>query len=467
MKINQTIHSTPSFRVMSEDQIEQIYYTALDVLERTGLRVNSHEALDLLQNPEALVSDGNLVRFPPGLVERSLKGHPGKVNLRGRSLGARVRFQKDQVHFTNGVPECRLSHTTSDDLAKAARIVDSLPNLDCLTIHIQGDNQGTGPHGTTLLQMLQECSKPLVLRTENLQAVKDLWAVASVIRGSEDRLRLNPLFLVQLGPPSRLGLSEQALDTLLFCADKSIPCALLPSCRAGQNAPASLAGVLVHVLGDCCLGSILSTLRKPGMPLVMGARMSMFSPRSQRSLSGAPENWLVQAALTDICKWLNLPVSCSSGCIDAPRLDEQTVLEMTPGLYYGYLSGASLIQGLGCVNYGRSMSLDALVLGNEVIGMIAQIGKGISTEDELMALDVIEEIGPGGEYLTAEHTLSHFRTWFQPQFCSRSDMSTWIDEGTKSILDRVGDTRRSILRDHVPEPLQVGVHQKLTRLVQG
>ncbi len=467
MKINQTIHSTPSFKVLSEDQIEQIYYSALDVLERTGLRVNSQEALDLLQNSEALVSDGNLVRFPPGLVERSLKGHPGKINLRGRSLGARVRLQKDQVHFTNGVPECRLSHNTPEDLAMAARIVDSLPNLDCLTITIQGDSQGTGLHGPTLLQMLQECSKPLVLRTESLQAVKDLWAMASVIRGGEDRLRLSPLFLVQLGPPSRLGLSEQALDTLLFCADKSIPCALLSSCSAGQNAPASLAGVLVHVLGDCFLGSILSTLRKPGMPLVMGGRTSMFSPRSQRSLHAAPENWLVQASLTDICKWLNLPVSCSSGCIDAPELDEQAVLEMTPALYYGYLSGASLIQGLGCLNSDRSMSLDALVLGNEVIGMIAHIGKGISTEDELMALDVIEAIGPGGEYLTAEHTLTHFRGWFQPEFCSRSDMSTWIYEGKKTMLDRVRDTRRSILRDHVPEPLEAGVHQKLTRLVQG
>jgi len=468
MKINQTIHSTPSFNVLSEDQIELIFYAALDVLEGTGLRVLSHPALELLRQSEALITDGDLVRLPPGLVEQALKGHPSKINLRGRSRGTRVRLQKDQVHFSNGVVRSGQGGLSRvQDLADTARVVDSLPNLDCLTVPLDGDLAHSGRTGEALLRIVKECAKPLVLRTEHLQAVKAFWAMASVIRGGEDSLRLNPYFLVQIAPESRLGLSEQALETLLFCADKSIPCALLPCCLAGKTAPASLAGALVHALADCCLGSVIGTLSRPGMPLVMGGRISMPSPGSGTALLGAPENWLVQAGLTDICKWLNLPVSCSAGCTDVPCLDEQAVLELTPSLSYGYLSGASLIQGLGCLDSDRKPSLETLILGHEIIGMIAHIGKGIRTEDEYMALDVIEEIGPGGEYLTAEHTLAHFRDWFRPELCSRADVATWVAEGKKTMLSRVEEKKEQILQEHVPDPLEDVLHQELTRLVPG
>jgi trimethylamine--corrinoid protein Co-methyltransferase len=422
----------------------------------------------MLRQSETLITDGDRVRLSPGLVERSLKSHPSKINLRGRTRGTRVRLQKDQVHFSNGVVRSgQRGPGRAEDLAAIARVVDSLPNLDCLTVGIDGQGSHSGRTGASLLQAVEECAKPLVLRTEQLKAVKVMWAMASVIRGGEDRLRLNPYFLVQIAPESRLGLSEEALETLLFCAEKNLPCALLPCSLAGKTAPASLAGALVHALADCCLGSVLSTLSRPGMPLVMGGRVSMASPGDGTALLGAPENWLVQAALTDICKWLNLPVTCSAGCTDVPCLDEQAVLELTPSLYYGYLSGASLIQGLGCLDSDRRPSLETLILGHEIIGMIAHIGKGIRTEDEYMALDVIEEIGPGGEYLTADHTLAHFRDWFLPDLCSRSDVATWANEGKKTMLTRVQERKERILQEHVPEPLEDALHQELTRLVPG
>jgi len=97
--------------------------------------------------------------------------------------------------------------------------------------------------------------------------------------------------------------------------------------------------------------------------------------------------------------------------------------------------------------------------------MVKQFGKGINTDDDHLALELIREIGPGGEFLTHDHTYSHWQEWFMPKLQDRSDWETWQEEGHKTMLDRVRDETDRILKEHAPEPLEPGLLAELKGVI--
>jgi trimethylamine--corrinoid protein Co-methyltransferase len=182
---------------------------------------------------------------------------------------------------------------------------------------------------------------------------------------------------------------------------------------------------------------------------------------------GAPELSLACAANTDISKWIGLPMFSTGGCSDSKTVDEQTAAECSTSLFYAYLSGASLIHDVGYICSGTMASLESLVMNNEIIGMVRQFGKGINTDDAHLALDVIAEVGPGGEYVTHDHTYQHWREWFLPKLQDRADWDTWLLEGKKTMLDRVVEETDRILETHEPEPLDEKLEKELWDLIHA
>jgi trimethylamine--corrinoid protein Co-methyltransferase len=179
---------------------------------------------------------------------------------------------------------------------------------------------------------------------------------------------------------------------------------------------------------------------------------------------GAPELSLASAANTDISKWIGLPMFGTGGVTDAKVLDEQAAAEMMTSLLYSQLSGANLVHDVGYIDSGTNASLDSLVLNQELIGMVRRFGQGINTDPEHLALDLIDEMGPGGEYLTSDHTFKHWREWFMPKLQDRSDWETWEAEGKTSMLDRTRAETDRLLSDHQPPPLDEKLHAELSKI---
>jgi trimethylamine--corrinoid protein Co-methyltransferase len=475
MKINQTINATPNFQALSEDQIERIYFAALDVLTRTGCRVCSKRALQLLKGSEAVVSDDDLVRVPPALAERALKAHPRKLTLTGRTGAYPLRLQKDEVHFGTGFhlapgdDQVGLHREASSaGLLKAAQLADSLPSIDFFMA--QGCASPDGKKGLDEARafhtLVQACTKPMILSSRDLKGLSNQWRMACILRGGEEALRLYPLFIAQVRPVSPLVLTEAGLEQLLFCAEKGLPCLFVSSPVAGATAPLSIAGLLVQTLAEGIMGSVISYLKKPGLPYVLGGMFSFGQDRQAWGALGAPELSLSQAAYADIVKWLGLPVFSTGGCSDSPALEEQAAVEMATSLLYGFLSGANLVHHIGFLDSGRTASLEGILLCDEIIGMIKQIGRGINTDDEYLALEVITEIGPGGEFLTTDHTLDHFHEWYVPKYLDRADFATWSSMGGRSMLDNLRAARERVLAEHRPEPLPQELDEELQRARQ-
>lgn len=478
MKMNQFVNATPRFKVLSDDQIERIYFSALEVLERVGAEIYNEDALALFRASDAVVTGGSeergRVRVPASMVEEALNFYPGKITLKGRNGERSLFIQKDSAGFGTGsdLPFCydretgERRRTGYEDIRQAARLVDALPNYDFFMSHgIVGDAPNPQTYDRhQFMAMIEQCTKPMVLTSVDGEGLEDLWRMACLIQGGEKEFRLNPMFVAYIEPISPLKNDNSAVEKLLFAAEKGIPAMYTPCPSAGATAPATLAGMLVQSLAETLLAVSLCHLKKPGMPLIMGGVTTLLDMRKSTYSYGAPELALASAANTDISKWLKLLMFSTGGCTDAKVVDEQAAAEMTTNLFYSCMSGASLIHDVGYIDSGTNASLESLVLNEEIMGMCRQFCKGIDTEEEYLALDLINEIGPGGEFVTTEHTFKHWKEWFLPKLQDRSDYETWINNGSKSMSDRINERTLHLLDTHEPEPLDEDLHKELVEI---
>jgi trimethylamine--corrinoid protein Co-methyltransferase len=156
----------------------------------------------------------------------------------------------------------------------------------------------------------------------------------------------------------------------------------------------------------------------------------------------------------------------TAGCSDAKSLDQQAAIESAMSIAIAAISGANLIHDVGYLESGLLGSFDMLVMSNEVIGMAKRLLRGVRVTPESLAVDVIESVGPGGHYLTQEHTQKHFRSefWF-PELMDRQMRRAWEASGSELMSDRVRRRVLHILENHKPLPIDGSVLASLTRIV--
>ncbi|MCF8331366.1 MAG: trimethylamine methyltransferase family protein [Bacteroidales bacterium] len=473
MKINQQINKSTQFKVLSEDQIEQIFFASLEVLEQTGGQIFHEEALTLFKNSNAVVN-GNTVRIPPFMVEEALNFYPRKITLRGRDKKNLLSLQKDTVAFGTGsdlpftydreTGERR--RTRYQDVKNAGKLVDALSHYDFLMSHgIVGDAPNPQTYDRhQFMAMVENNTKPMVVTSVDGEGLEDLWKMGCLIQGGEEEFRLNPLFVAYIEPISPLKNDRTAVEKLLFAAEKKIPAMYTPCPSSGATAPATMAGMLVQSLAETLLASVLCHLKNPGMPLIMGGVTTLLDMKMSTYSYGAPELSLASAANTDISKWLNLIMFSTGGCSDSKILDEQAAAEQMTSLFYSYLSGANLIHDVGYIDHGTNASLESLVLNQEMMGLVKQFGKGINTDDDHLALELIEKQGPGGEYVTTDHTFNHWKEWYLPDLQDRSDYETWVANGSKTMGDRVKERTQDLLDNYQPKQMTQELKQELKKI---
>lgn len=476
MKIREIVQTTPNFRVLSEDEIERIYFDALGIIESDGALVKSQKALDLFAGSEATVTKGNLVRIPTVLVERALREHPKKIALAGRKGERSVRLQKDELAFGAGPVYPLyggnfggvLGGTVYEQAYSAARLADSLSGFDFIAGPLKpsaGKNDSWDL--SCAVALLEGSCKPLLLGSSGINQLQTLWEMMCLVSGGQKEFQLSPLFASYCEITSPLTLSESEAEKILFCAEKKIPCVCASNAVSGITAPQSIAGTLVLTLAETMLVSVLSYLKNPGMPFIRGGVTTAARSPGEGPCFSAPELGLTCAANTDVSKWLGLGMLSPAGITDSTDLDQDAGADCVSSLYYAFLSGADLIYGSGLIESGRAFNPDCLVMCDEIIRMINQIGKGISTEEEYLATDLIESVGPGGEYLTQDHTLEHWKEWFRPVLINRSAYQGWADAGRKIMAGRAAEEREKILAEHTPEPFDQKLAEELRNLAQA
>jgi trimethylamine--corrinoid protein Co-methyltransferase len=465
-KTNYEVNATPTFQVLTEDEIEAIYFSALTVLYETGVRVYDEEGVQVAYDGGAIVedrqADNALVKIPPWLVDKALATLPRKVVVVGPDRKHKMELYKDSLYFGAGSDtpftidpySGERRRATYKDVKNFARTAQALPNIDFhMSLGIVQDVQVGTYDRWQYLAMLEGTNKPINITAVDLDGLRDQLEMAYIRVGGKQEFEKGPIFSLYIEPVSPLSHSVEVVQKLLFATDHGIPFVYTPCPLAGATSPCTLAGTAVQALTESLFGIVLSQLRKPGAPLIIGGLMSNMDMRTTVYCYGSPEMALLSAAYTQITKWLGVPEYETAGCSDAKLFDEQAAMEATFNVATAALVGGNMIHDVGYLEQGLTSSMEMMVASNEIIDRVKRILRGIPVNDETKALHVMDEVGPGGHYLDHDHTYDRFKDLiWQGALTDRQNWENWDLGGRRTFRDRVHDRVLEIL-DADTEPL--------------
>jgi trimethylamine--corrinoid protein Co-methyltransferase len=467
----------PHLNMFDRAQCEQIHMASIEVLRRTGVRVHQEEALALLEEAGAYVSDGNLIKMPASLVEWALKQAPSRIGLCARGTDqVAVPLERRQVNFGPGSdcpnyldPRNGEKHPfTSQDVVDCIHVVDALPELGfVMSMGIPSDLETANAYRQQFALMLEHTSKPLVFVCDDRADCEAIAAMAAAAAGSIDQLRLNPTLLLYSEPTTPLQHTRTATEKLLYMAEQSLPIVHSPAPMMGGTAPVTLAGGLVLGNAEVLSSLVIHQLKRAGAPFVYGSGLHHMDMRTTISVYGAPEFQLARVGVAALGQFYGLPNWGYAGHSDSNVMDEQAAADVVFSVMIALLVGANLVHDVGYIEAGLTTSPEMIVFTDEIIAMTRRFMAGVKLDAEALAMEAIHRVGPGGNYLTDEHTMAHFRELWQPTLFDRQRADDWHAGGSKRLGDRVRDKTMAIMENHQPEPLPGSVHEEIQYILNN
>jgi trimethylamine--corrinoid protein Co-methyltransferase len=479
IRINDKTYLSAQFRRMSDEQCQKIHWAGLEVMERTGVRLYEQEALDLVKKAGAHVSDGNRVRFSPGLVEKAFTTVPRRVVLCNRH-GDRVmpiegagRTGSARSFFGPG-SDCLniIDHRTGErrrpmlqDIVEGMTVADALPNIDfVMSMFLPVDVPQMVADRYQMEVMLNHTTKPIVFVTTQFSGCADAVEMAEKVAGGADALRLNPFVACYINVTTGLRHNQEALQKLLYLADKRLPALYIPVGLGGATAPVTVAGCQVIWTVGALVGLVISQLKCEGAPYVMAGwgAGSLDMKTMIQPYAGPDRRGIAQA----MAHFYGLPMFSLGGCSDSKCLDGQAAIEAALTLMFTALNGGHIVHDLGYLESGLCYSLAQLAICDEILGWIEHSLREVDVSDVALAVDLIDEVGPDGQYLDSKHTLKHFRERWYPTLIDRQNHDNWLAQGAKTLEQRAAERVEEILAEHRPEPLPKDIAQAVHAIVE-
>ena len=465
------------FDLLSPEEIEKIKEATFRLMERTGCRVMSPKALALLKEAGAEISDETLVRIPRILTEKALASAPAKIDIYNRRGGLAMELTGRNSYFGPGVTCPYFSDpftgerrpARKEDVVSTAVVADALQNVDfVMSLCMVGDETPQLADVHEVDALLRNSVKPILTWTFDQDNLKDIIAMAEAVAGGEEALRQKPNIILYAEPTTPLSHSREAMEKVITMAEKGLPQVYSPGMTFGGTAPVTLAGALTIGLADVFTGVIVSQLVREGTPIICSSNGGVLDLRTFQAAYGSPEMLLMDAAGTQILRSFGIPSFGLAGATDAKAIDAQAAMEVTAEIIADIGCGANLIHDFGMLDVGMTGSLSLLVLCDEIAGYARRLKQGFLTDENGFAADVIDAVGPNGNFLAAEHTYQNYRQeLYVPELGIRQDYNGWVSAGKQTMADRIQEKVVNLLKNHRPEPLPGDKTAMLDRIVSA
>lgn len=473
IRSNDHVFGSVQFRRLSDEQCQRLYWACLEILERTGVRLYDQEALDLLKKAGVPATDGNRVRIPAGIVEKAFTTAPKRVTLCDRH-GNRVMPVEGHRSFFGTGSDCPniVDHRTGErrksvlqDVVEAMIVADALPHIDfVMSMFLPRDVSQPVVDRYQMEAMLNHTTKPVIFVTTEFSGCVDAIEMAEAVVGGPQALQRNPMVACYINVTTGLRHNQEALQKLLYLAGKGLPAIYVPSAQGGVTAPVTPAGALAVSQAGALVGLLLSQLKREGAPFIMpGWGGNTLDMRTMVQPYADPDK---RAIAADFVHFMNLPMFALAGCSDSKVVDQQAGIEAALTLMTDALCGGNIVHDLGYLESGLSGSLAQLVICDEILGWLEHFVRGVEITEETLALDLIEEVGPDGQFLDSEHTREHFRERWYPSLFERHNYDDWQDRGGKTLGQRAAERVDIILAEHKPEPLPEDVARVVHAIVE-
>jgi len=340
-------------------------------------------------------------------------------------------------------------------------VIDALPGIEYVQVVGQAhDVPDSLQTQVAFAQTVRRTTKPVLVYPYDRAGLLDVLDVLSVITGSHEEFRSKPFLICASVPAAPLKGSVYGLELLLACAEHDIP-VLHYSCPAiGGNSPSSILGTLVQTNADWLANLTLHQLKKPGAPFITGGfTVQLMDMKTTLWSYSAPETLLAYSAVADLAHWYGLPAWGLEMTCDIPQFNAQMGVEMMAQCQRAYLSKVEMVHNAGIIGAGKLCAAEAVILADEIISYTQPAMQSLSTDVDLLTenIEIIDEVGPMGEYISHEHTLAHFRDFWYPNLFERDRFDPLKEIQGESLQERLNSRARQLIETHKPAPLPVDV----------
>jgi trimethylamine--corrinoid protein Co-methyltransferase len=464
------------YKPLSDQDIQRIHHTALDVLENIGLANPIPALREAVEGQGCVVGDDGRLRFARALVEEAIAKSPKPIHYNAPNPRNDITVTNDNMVFsTSGEGVTILDFETRTyrpstllDLYDAARLVDQLEH-----IHTFGQPFIATEYSRDLLvhdtnvayALLAATQKPFHLGLGVAKHIEPIMSLFDLYAGGEGEFLKHP-FCTFGGCPivSPLTFAQDSLEVMMACARLGLTYDVAVAAQAGATAPAALAGALVQTFAEtlACLTVVYVINPRAGMTFGMWPFISDL--RTGAFTGGGAEQALVMAATAQIANYYNIVASVASGMTDANSPDNQAGVEKAMTTLAAALAGGNSIAAYpGAVGSLMGSSFESFVIDNDMIGSVLRVVRGIEVTTETLAYDVIQDtvFGPG-HFLGHPQTLSLMRTEFlYPNLSDRRDTASWQQAGSPSIYAQAHERVQAMLRAHYPSYIPPAVDQQI------
>jgi trimethylamine--corrinoid protein Co-methyltransferase len=467
---------TTQLQVLSADERAQLHERTLHVLATIGMRVDTPQGRQILRDAGARVDeDSKRVRFPPALVEESLRLAAKHFSIGGRRPGWSVPMNAGESTLLVSGEATKvldrhsgaLRPSTFTDWLEATRLIDALDEVGVYWAMVEGGQTGTTQADwvTYNANLMRNFSKHIQDSFFDVTGVPWLLEALQIVYGGRDKIRCLHPYSFLITPVSPLIVERTLTDVWLALRGWDIPVAVLPMPMMGATAPGSL--LATTLLANCeALGMLcLVQAAEPGVPFIYAPIPEIMDPRSGRYAGGAVHS-VLGAVTTEMARHYGLAAMGSGSNSD----------HFVPGIQTGYEKGISslpstlawpdLLCGPGTLGGAMVFGLEQTVIDVEIFRICRKAHEGIVVSEDRWLTDVLERVGPGGQFIGETSTRKNARSgeWFLSQLGVHDSYDAWMAAGRPDLVDEARAQVEETLANHEPLPLGEDVERALDDL---
>lgn len=427
--------------VLSADELESIHEASLTILERIGMEFFCPEARSYMRDAGADVDESTMrVRIPRELVERALATAPSEFTLHSWNPDHHVRVGgRWMVFATTGSAPHYLDRDgvrrTGDrkgfqDLLKLAQMLDTIHYIGGYPVE-PVDLHASVRHLEASWDILTLTDKGMHCYSLGRQRNRDCLEMVRIARGiDEATLDREPSVITVVNTNSPLRLDVPMAQGMIEFALHNQPVVVTPFTLAGAMAPITLAGALAEQNAEALAGITLVQTVRPGAPVVYGGFTSNVDMQSGAPAFGTPEYVRTAMIGGQLCRRYGVPYRSSNVCA-ANALDAQAAYESVFSLWGAVMGGVNfLLHSAGWMEGGLHASLDKMLLDADLLQMVSAMLDPVAVDGEALAIDTIEEVGPGGHFFGTAHTQARYRgAFYRPMLSDWRNYETWNEAG--------------------------------------
>jgi trimethylamine---corrinoid protein Co-methyltransferase len=469
------VNALPRYEILSEDAMEVLEQGWRRIVSELGIEFLLPEAVEILRGAGQIVEDGNRVRFDPEFILEQVAKAPREFDLAARNPQRSVRLGGDRMVFAPvyGCPFIREGDVRRDakmaDFENLVRLAQSFDELDSPggTICEPEDRPLDSRHLDMVYALQTLSDKPYMGSVTSAGNAADTIAMSEILFGSRAAIEQTPVVIGLINVNSPLRYDDRMLGAMLEYVRAGQPVVITPFLLMGAMSPVSLPSTLVQQTAEALAGIALAQLVRPGTPVIFGSFLSNTDMQSGSPSFGTPESAIGIFCTGQLARRFGLPWRGGGALNASQTVDAQAAYESLMTFLPTFLAGANYVMhSAGWLEGGLVSCYEKFIVDIELLRELRHTFAPLEIDEASLAFSAHEEVGAGGHFLGAVHTLERFRECFyRPLLSSTENFDRWTRNGGRDATTRAGELWRSTLERYEQPPMDDGIRAQLEEFV--